>query len=274
MELTSIELEKLKKCEFQMLKCFKEICDSLNIKYYILGGTLLGAVRHKGFIPWDDDVDVFIPRKDYELFLQKAQELMPKHYFLQTHETDENYPNNFAKLRDSSTTFIEKSCRNIKMNHGVYIDIFPLDYYPVSAYKRILFKIKKRLLTWRINTIFDLGKLSLKTKIATFVSILIYPSRKKAIEKREKLFKSVKTTDMVVNNSGAWLSKEIVPLEWCKDGVMLEFEGLQLRGPTEYDEWLRFVYGDYMKLPPENERIPHHFVEVFDLEKPYTEYIN
>ncbi len=273
MELNEKQLQEIKKCELSMLGKFKEICDSLNIKYYILGGTLLGAVRHKGFIPWDDDVDVFILREDYEIFLQKAPSMLPGYYFLQTHLTDENYPNNFAKLRDCRTTFIEKSSKNIKMNHGVYIDIFPLDYYPDTRFGSIFFKLRKKLLTWRINTVFDFENVSLKTKIATLFSMLLYPSVKKAVLKREKLFKSVKKSSLVVNNSGAWLQKEIVPLNWCKESVMLQFEDLTLRAPKGYDEWLSFVYGDYMLLPPESERKPHHFVEIFDIDKPYTEYM-
>lgn len=271
MELTQLQLKQLKECELEMLRSFKEICDKLGIKYYILGGTLLGAVRHKGFIPWDDDVDVFIPRKEYEIFLEKAQSLMPEKYFLQTHLTDENYPNNFAKMRDSSTTFIEKTCRHIDMNHGVYIDIFPLDFYP-DGIKGKIFSIKKKLLTWRINRAFDFGKQSLKSKIAAFISTLVYPSLKKAVLKREKLYGGVTEGGRVINNSGAWEEKEIVPASWCGEGVPLEFEGLSMRGPDKYDEWLTFVYGDYMALPPEEERVPHHFVEAFDIDKPYTEY--
>lgn len=273
MELNAKQLQEIKTCELSMLGCFKEICDKLNIKYYILGGTLLGAVRHKGFIPWDDDVDVFIMREDYEVFLQKAPSMLPEEYFLQTHLTDENYPNNFAKLRDRRTTFIEKSSGKIKMNHGVYIDIFPLDYYPDTRFGSIIFKFRKKLLTWRINTVFDFQNVSLKTKIATAFSALLYPSVKKAVLKREKLFKSVKKSTLVVNNSGAWLEKEIIPLDWCKDSVDLQFENLMLRAPKDYHKWLTFVYGDYMSLPPEDERKPHHFVEIFDIDKSYTEYM-
>ncbi len=273
MQLDSDQLIRLQKCQAEILREFAEICDKLNIKYYILGGTLLGAVRHKGYIPWDDDVDVFIPREQYEIFLREAQALMADKYFLQTHMTDREYPNNYAKMRDSSTTFVERTSRHLKINHGIYIDIFPLDYYP-DGFKAKIFEIKKKLLTMRINLAFDFEKRSLISRLGAVVAVFLYPSLNKAVEKREKLYSSVKSGSRVVNNSGAWLEKEIVPAEWCDEGTELTFEGMTLRGPAHYDEWLSYVYGDYMTLPPEEKRISHHAIEIFDTEKSYTEYIN
>ena len=125
-----IDIEKLKGIELQLLDAFVSACEQLNIDYYILAGTLIGAVRHKGFIPWDDDIDIGMFRKDYDIFLEEGQKLLPKDVFLQTFITDKEYPTYFAKLRKSNTTFIEKSVSKLKMNHGVYLDIFPLDYFP------------------------------------------------------------------------------------------------------------------------------------------------
>ncbi len=272
MQLNSEQLSRLQRCQAEILGTFAQICDKIGVKYYILGGTLLGAVRHEGCIPWDDDVDVFIPREEYDIFLEKAPDMLPEKYFLQTHNTDENYPNNYAKLRDSSTTFVEKTVRSLKINHGVYIDIFPLDYYP-DGFKAKIFELKKRLLTIRINLAFDFENRSLKSKIASAIALVLHLSLERAILKREKLFSSVHHGKRRVNNSGAWLEKEIVPAEWCDEGVMLNFEGMQLRGSAHYHEWLTFVYGDYMTLPPESKRISHHTIEYFDMDKPYTEYI-
>lgn len=273
MELSKDELEKLKKCEKDILAAFIEICNRHNIKYFLQGGTLLGAVRHSGFIPWDDDVDVSLMREDYEKFIAVAQSELPSYYFLQTKDTDREYPNNFAKIRDSRTTFIETAGKYLNINHGVYIDIFPFDYYP-DGIKGKIFEIKKKLLTWRINTAFYLPNMSLKSKIATAVSCLIYPSRRRAIEKREKLFKRVPPAKRLINNSGAWREKEIVPAKWFTQTVELSFEGLKAVSSYKYDEWLTFVYGDYMTLPPEKERVGHHYTEIVDLDRPYTEYIN
>ena len=130
MVLNNKDLETIKKIELDMLCAFIEICNRLSIRYYLLGGTMLGAVRHHGFIPWDDDIDVGIFRDDYELFISKAQSYLPNYYFLQNIYTDPECMINFTKIRDSRTTFIETSTKSKKMNHGVYIDIFPLDFYP------------------------------------------------------------------------------------------------------------------------------------------------
>ena len=125
-------MTNLQKIEFGILKEFIRICEILNLKYYIVCGSALGAVKYGGFIPWDDDIDVALPREDYEVFLCEAPKYLPEHLFLQTYKTDPKIPVIYAKLRNSNTTYIENSCKSIDMNHGIYIDIFPLDGYPVA----------------------------------------------------------------------------------------------------------------------------------------------
>ena len=127
MELSPQQLNVLKEKELELLRLFLEVCARLELTYYVLGGTLLGAVRHQGFIPWDDDIDVGMPRKDYTVFLQQAQQHLPEDIFLQTCFTDPAFPANYAKLRNSSTTFMESAFKNRNINHGICIDIFPLD---------------------------------------------------------------------------------------------------------------------------------------------------
>ena len=273
MNLTAQQLQQLKICERDMLAEFVRICDKHGIKYFVQGGTLLGTVRHGGFIPWDDDIDVSLPREDYEKFLTIAEKELPDYYFLQTKDTDPEYPNNFAKIRDSRTTFIESSAKNLKINHGAYIDIFPLDNYP-SGKKAKVYELKKRLLTQRIYKAFYMPHMSFIAKIITMITVILFPSLKGAVEKREKLFKSVAPTDRVVNNSGAWLDKEIIPREWVQGTIQMDFEGIKVNVSDKFDEWLTYVYGDYMSLPPENERVGHHYVDLFDMNKSYTEYIN
>ena len=132
------EQKRLKEIELAIFRAFIDVCDKLNLKYYLLAGTLLGAVRHQGFIPWDDDIDVGMPREDYEIFVEKGQALLPKEYFIQTFKTDPDYAANFAKIRNCGTTFLETSVRNCNINHGVFIDVFPLHVYSAdkTAQKR------------------------------------------------------------------------------------------------------------------------------------------
>lgn len=123
-------MTELQKKEFELLKYFIDICGKLNLRYYLVCGSALGAAKYKGFIPWDDDIDVAMPRDDYEVFLEKGSAFLPSYLFIQNYRTDPEFPMMMTKLRNSNTTFIEEMLKNIKMNHGVYIDIFPLDGYP------------------------------------------------------------------------------------------------------------------------------------------------
>lgn len=270
-EITTEQVKSLQRCELEMLRIFIDVCEKLGMKYYLLGGTLLGAVRHQGFIPWDDDIDVGMLRADYEKLVQYGQDYLPEGFFLQTHQTDPEYPANFAKLRNCNTTFVEYSVKNCNINHGVYIDIFPLDYYPDHGV--ILFDIKALLMKLRITDAFVPGKMKLKTKIVRCISRVLYPSISETIQKRDVLFKSVIAGRRVTNHCGAWGRKEIVPAEWFGEGQLLLFEGLKVRVPACYHEWLTQVYGNYMQLPPEEKRIGHHYVAAFDLEKPFTHYM-
>lgn len=270
MEVTPKQMEELKNIELDIFRSFIEACEKLNLKYYVIGGTLLGAVRHKGFIPWDDDIDVGMPRKDYEKFIANGQKHLPEGLFVQTFDTDPEYPANFAKIRNSGTTFVEYSIKDRNINHGVYIDIFPLDFYPEKGER--LFGIKKLLLTLRITDAFTPSNMKLKTKAVRCLTRVLFPNVIGAVKKRERLFKSVTEGKYIANHCGAWGKKEIVPADWYGEGTSLMFEGIEVSAPLHYHNWLTQVYGDYMQLPPEEKRVPHHFVDVIDLEKPYNYY--
>lgn len=152
--MTAISLNEqqraeLKKCQLEMLKAFAAVCEKLGISYFLDGGTLLGAVRHKGFIPWDDDIDVGMLRADYERFFAEGQALLPEHYFIQNISTDPQYTANFAKMRDSRTTYIETTLGRKRINHGVFIDIFVLDYYPENAFRRWWMECRRSIMKAR-----------------------------------------------------------------------------------------------------------------------------
>ena len=129
-------MNELQKVELDILQHFIEACEKLNVQYFLVCGSALGAKRHGGFIPWDDDMDVGMYREDYNKFMEQAPAILPEGYFLQNYKTDPAYSNVFAKLRNSNTTYIEKTAAELKINHGIYIDIFPLDGYPEDTEER------------------------------------------------------------------------------------------------------------------------------------------
>ena len=121
-------LEKLHKVEIEILDEFVRICNKYNLEYYLIGGTMLGAVRHQGFIPWDDDIDVGIMRKDYDLFIKYAREELGDKYYLDCYETNKEYYLPFAKIRKNNTIFNEQVSAHLNNHKGIYIDIIPVSY--------------------------------------------------------------------------------------------------------------------------------------------------
>ena len=278
-EPTAEQLQKMKTMEVEMLAVFIRLCEDLQLRYYLVGGTLLGAIRHEGFIPWDDDIDVAMPRADYEAFLRAGPRALPPHYFLQHCGSEPAYCMNYTKLRDSRTTVVEYTVRKYAIHHGVFMDIFPLDYYPEEpgAQKRMdliqrLFKLRLRVAVempkeMQHSVPVDWGMRAIGT-----LTRLRYPDMHEAVLAREKLHRSVKPGKRWANYCGAWGKKEIMPVEWYGEGVKRRFEGLEATVPTHYDQWLTQVYGDYMQLPPVEKRVSPHYAEVIDLEQPYTVY--
>jgi len=249
------------------------ICDKLNINYYLIGGTLLGAVRHKGFIPWDDDIDVCLLRDDYNILVSEGQKYLNDKYFLQTYETDSEYPHCFAKLRNSNTTFIETSINNKNINHGIYIDIFPLDYYHSISF---IDRIKYKLLHYQLFKK-AINPKGLK-KMIMLISNIVYGKRNsiELCRLKEKIIikdKNVNKTK-VTNFYGAWgIKKETHNMNCFNDYKIVKFENVDVKIPVGYNEILTNMYGDYMKLPPIENRVSHHYSDVIDTNKSYREYV-
>ena len=274
-ELTHEEIAQLKRIELEMLIELKKVCDLLHVRLFLLDGTLLGAVRHKGFIPWDDDIDVGLLREDYNTLMKQGATLFPSHLFLQTFWTDPEYSLNFAKLRNSNTTYLESSAKKLNINHGVFIDIFPIDYYPDSAFQKRIFEYKRSFYSFVIEDAFyyeNAPQYSLKRRIAKKIAKTVYPSRKQALKKREALLSSIKKSSLIGSISLSSGEKSVVPAEVFMEYCELEFEGHYFGAPLQYDRYLTKVYGNYMELPPVNERIGHHYLEMFDPQRSYLEY--
>lgn len=281
MQNNDVNLRKLQLVELDMLKEFIEICKKLKLRYFLAGGTVLGTVRHGGFIPWDDDIDVIMPRNDYEIFLENGQALLQGKYFLQTYKTDPEYTMGFAKIRNSQTTFVEESVKNLNINHGVFIDIFPLDGF--KNRRKIKKFINKKLYTlYNIQISKKYSNLkqnySFKSKIAQTISNLIYGKLtiKEILQKKEKIAKKYSYDESeyicpFFDPVKPPLSL-VFPKDYFGNGVVKQFEGVDVIIPENYDAFLRQHYGNYMQLPPEEDRKPHHYNQIIDLEKSYTYY--
>lgn len=272
-------MNELQKTELEILRAFIGVCEKLNMQYYLVCGSALGAVKYSGFIPWDDDIDVALPREDYDRFIENAQELLPDYYFVQTYRSDPEFPCFYCKLRDSRTTYIESSMRERRMNHGVYIDVFPLDGYPEDEREARELERQKALLKRRLSAANAFPK---KQKIATrlyFVLERLAGCHRRTFryaERLEKLISSYPPADSPLwCNHGNWQGrKEYAPREQYGKGAEAVFEGLQVVVPERYDEYLTQKYGNWRADLPENEKVGHHYYTVCDLLQPYTKYVN
>ncbi len=271
------DISKLKQVQLEMFKTIIKICNKYNICYFCFGGTALGAVRHSGFIPWDDDIDVAMKRKDYERFIKIAPKELPPYYFLQNYKTDPDFRLPFAKIRDSRTTFIETSARNLKINHGVYIDLFILDGFPDKKKQaKNLYRLNK--LTRGYCAKDDVSTRSKKANFLIFLSkfYFMFRNTSKVIEHFENKCKKndFDNCERGICFGSIYGLKDMWPTSWFNGISKFLFEGIEVNLPKDYDKYLKQIYGDYMQLPPESKRIAHHYCDVIDFEKPYTYYIN
>ena len=277
-EPTQSQMKRMQEIELDMLRAFVEVCRKLSLRYYLVGGTLLGAVRHQGFIPWDDDIDISMPRADYEIFLREGQKHLPEHLFLQSIYSEPEYHLNFAKIRDSRSTFVEYAVRKRRIHHGVFIDIFPLDVYPEDPKARRSMDRHQKIFKYRLRAEMEIPEparhgtaAELGLRFLEFLSKLPYPDYRKMLEARERIQSGAKGGETWVNYCGAWGRREIMPAAWYGEGTEVTFEGLSVMGPSQWENWLTRIYGDYMQLPPVEKRVSHHYAERIALDEPWGE---
>ncbi|CUO46391.1 LicD family protein [Clostridium disporicum] len=255
---------------------FINICEKYNLRYFILGGTLLGAVRHKGFIPWDDDIDFGMPRKDYEIFMQIAKDELSENKSIKTYK-DKNSKQYFIQVMDNRTK-IKMTSNAVSRYENVWVDIFPLDGMPNGRIKRFIHKnyllYRKMLIQFsdyenRINLKIRNRPIHERVLIWIAVNSKVGNILKtdKCLELMDKALKKYDydECEYIVNFFGAYKFKEMFPKDYYKNGTMYNFENMKLVGPINYDEVLKQMYGEYMKLPPEEDRGYHHSYEIIEL---------
>lgn len=253
--MKEINIEGLREIQLCILDYIDDICRKNNIKYSLNGGTLIGAVRHRGYVPWDDDVDIMMPRPEYDKLL-KILKSNDSPYIVQDYYTDDAYTKCFAKVIDSRTVLQERIIKT-----GVFVDIFPIDGLPPLNEFDAYMNTYKSLRTQFLRTCKLYKQIHHPVKIfKQFVKLYIYPGRKTIIGKLENLFNSI--TFEEANFAGYIVGRspylEHFPKHVFEDYIYLKFEGKEYMCIKDYDTYLTKRYGDYMKLPPKEEQVSNH----------------
>lgn len=271
--LVTEKLRKIQLIELDLLIEFDKVCRENNLKYYTIFGTLLGAVRHQGFIPWDDDLDVAMPRRDYEALRKIRNEMFQQPYFLQFPGEDEGYWFSYAKLRNSNTSCISKPFRYENFNQGLCIDIFPIDNCMISDVEENWTSINELILEESANM-----RRSLKNPSKNDIERM----NKYLVREPKLVFEEINNFVQKHNLENTYFvgfpcltvysaKKLIFPNKLFSDEAKLIFEGYEFRAPKYYKDVLSTIYGDYMKYPPKEERGTWHSTSIFDPDIPYKD---
>lgn len=271
MDKKALTMKEIQSVSLEMLKQVADLCEEQNIRYFLLGGTLLGAIRHKGFIPWDDDIDIMMPRPDYNKFLDYLYENKLPNLTLFNRRTCKDYPYMISRISDDRYILEFDNEKSIGM--GVFIDIYPMDgmgatlkealkygkpndylsslcfqasrdHYALEMTKSPIRRLIKRPVFWLCRLV---GKDFFQDRIEKHMGKYDYET-------------SEWVGDLI------WLcggEKEIFKREWLDDYVMVPFEQYEFRAPKKYDLVLKQLFGNYMQLPPEEDRIGHHYFRAY-----------
>ncbi len=264
----TITLKDMKKIELEILKYIKDVCSENNLNYYLCGGTLLGAIRHNGFIPWDDDIDIFLPREDYMKLLSILRENPHYKYKMMSFYDNEDYYYTYAKIVNRETCMIEKGLPAIN-GLGVYVDVFPLDGLPNGQAKRkhhckkILFY---RRMLYRSYSKSPKCSGVLKSLLnCPFWLISRLVGYKKLIKLVDSTAMKYKTNDseFIACSVAGYGFKEIIPAKVINKTITVNFENEKFQAPAGYNVYLKSLYGDYMELPPKEKRISRHSYKAY-----------
>lgn len=269
--MKTIDKKDIQKLEFNILKEFKKYCEKNNIGFFLVGGTLLGAIRHQGFIPWDDDIDVGMMRVDYNKLIEKVKKdpfLDKKKRYKVLLPLEENHIYPYIKIVDTNTIAYEKYI-NKKYATGLWVDVFPYDYGAdvIEEIKKLNKKQKRYKLFFKVGIS---GELSTFQKMKKAIAYPVYKLFTKGnythwVKKILRLPTAHKTKYV---GDVVWMydERDMYPTEWFDELIDVTFEGEKFRATAYYDEYLTQFYGDYMKLPKEEDRIFHGF-ECYYLDK-------
>lgn len=270
----TISNKDLRKAQLLMLKILKEvhkICEENNIKYFLSDGTLIGAIRHQGFIPWDDDLDIGMLREDYEKFCKIAPQILSENFILQNFQTDKGYGLQFGKVILKNTVWIEKVAKNTNRQwSGIYIDIFPYDN--ITENKKMQKLINRLyifiqgliLIKFKYINISNYESMAKKLKYVLKKIYLCTISKKLLIYIRDSICKRyLNKSKTLVTKYGGNFYKNQNPYNFYKNLTLQNFEDTSFYIPKNYDKILKNLYGNYMEIPP-IEKQRQHGIEYFD----------
>lgn len=262
-------LRKVQLVQLEIAKEIKRVCEDNNIQYFLDSGTLLGAVRHKGFIPWDDDLDVAMMRDEYERFMQIAPQKLDSKYELITWKNEKMYPNQFAKVIKKGTIYREET-RHDDGKNGIYVDVFAYDHFPddvnirkihgfkIMAYRAMIrAKCNTKMWTYQGHFYFDRWLKNLPFRFGS-----LFFSKEILVDKYEKEAEKYNNieTELVFPQGSTKYGRWVIPMECFSEYINLQFEDTLFKAPVGFDQYLKYAYGDYMKLPPEDKRENRHAI--------------
>lgn len=254
-------MNEIKRIELDILLHFDNFCKENGLRYFLAYGTLIGAVRHKGFIPWDDDIDIQMPRSDYNWLINNYNKLNSNVRYRVISPIEDDSPYSFVKFVDNNTVKVEMGIDYTKGEMGIDLDIFPLDGEPEDEdeYDKWFNKLHK-IYTLHSHCSKN-TQLSLKRKILVPIIRFLCGDKKKLIKKALDLhakYPYEKSKYISVIESDFNRKRKRFEKEWFAESIEVEFEGYKLQAPCGYDNILRKIYGDYMKVPPVEYQIPCH----------------
>lgn len=277
-KLEKSELEKLQKINIEMATVFVEFCKKHDLTCYLCGGGCIGAIRHKGMIPWDDDLDFFMPRTDYEkMWRLWKKENKNSRYVLEKSDEKHVDHNLFVTIRDSQTTLVKPYQKDLDITHGVALDIIPIDGYPDSKFER------KKQCFWALIYSIYCAQLVPENhgKIVTLlgkIALGIVPSRElryriwRFAEKQMTKYPITRCKGITELCSGPGYMKNWYPRKAFDKAIFKPFEDLEMPIPVGYDAYLNIAFGDYMEMPPVEKRVGHHDALFMDLDNSCKKY--
>lgn len=267
-------LTELQRTQIEILKVIDGICAVHGLRYSLYAGTLLGAVRHQGFIPWDDDLDICMPREDYDRLIALWDTVAPKGYLLQNKENTPRFTQSFTKIRKDHTTFLQDEKEIGAYHTGIFVDIFPVDRIPDRKLRRMLFYwhgMQYQLYTRE----FVPPKAGRLTRLVSAILLKMTPADRRPA-KRQKLLNKLTAYNgdrslQTVTIETVGSMKQHHTADMIDNYVRLPFGADEFQCFADWDHHLHTKYGDYMKLPPEEERVWKHHPICIDFEKNYEE---